>query len=77
MTALSPRLPLRLLPIRQEPFQPDVGQRMPRQLLQYRERARGDMRAHLGGADHVQRVADARDQHFSGIRVVEDVRGDG
>src|SRR5206468_223027 len=67
----APTLPaLRLLPVGQEALEPDVAQRVLHELLEDRERAGGDVRAHLRRADDVERAAHARDQHLGRVRVV-------
>src|SRR5687767_12610438 len=63
-----------LLPVLEEPFQPDVGQRMLEALLDHRGRRGHDIRAHPRRFDDVNRMADAGDEHLGRVlEVVEDV----
>ena len=53
-----------LLPIREELFLPFISQRMLEELLKYFVRHRGDVRAHARRFDYVDRMSQARRQHF-------------
>ena len=65
---------LRLLPVLQEPFEPDVGQRMLEALLNHRRRRGDDVRANASRLDDMDGTANARDEDFGGqLEVVEDV----
>src|SRR5438876_1216113 len=55
---------LRLLPILQEFFQPDRGERMIEQLIDDGRWTRGDVGAHARRLDDVNRVTAAGDQHL-------------
>jgi hypothetical protein len=78
--ARASALRLALLPVGQEALEADVRERVPRELLDDREGAGGDVRAHLRRPDHVHGVADAGDQNLRTVGVVvedlEDMRDD-
>src|SRR6266581_6825456 len=65
-----------LLPVVQEPLQPDIGQGVLRHLLQDVERQGDDVRAELRGLNDVERMADRGDEDFAIPFVVPEDRDD-
>src|SRR5437867_12410415 len=54
-----------LLPVLEEPLQTDVREGVLGHLLQHVERQRNDVRAELRGLDHVERMANRRDEDLT------------
>ena len=65
---------LRLLPVRDELFQPDIGQRVVEQRVDHRRGAGADVRSHACRFDDVHRTARAGDENLGReLIVVEDL----
>src|SRR5574337_1252307 len=67
---------LQFLPVRQKFLDPDVRERVLHELVDDAERYRGDVRAGQGRVHHVERVPDARYDHFGVITVITKDRHD-